>query len=352
MSAPPTDAPAPADASEGPEPPAAPRPELTGYAIAGTLLFASLAGPLLFYFLGWRYRPLAVHHLPATTAFAARLDGRELFQFEPFQRHILPLLDDAPGTAGRAEILKKHTGIDLRDDVKEVVVSITQDGEVVVLVGGRFEGRKFKRVPFVDGLERTFAESHVEGFSRDGELLVGHGLAIAQAEDTTLVVGSSPALTRASLGTSDAWRGVGLPTSGAASLVVTRAGLELAAARSSGRLAEALSASDRLSAYLKLKRQPMYFADATPRDPAQLAELTDDVTAALADADALAALLPNRLGERDALGEGMRTKSRASSVMIEGFWPTDGLGRAVEEAGLAARAVLDGNPASPPGSPR
>ena len=42
------------------------------YFLIGGLLFMSVAGPLIFYFFVWRYRPTALMHIPQGTSVAVR----------------------------------------------------------------------------------------------------------------------------------------------------------------------------------------------------------------------------------------------------------------------------------------
>jgi hypothetical protein len=319
--------------SEPAQPVPGARVRIGGYVVSGVLLFCSVAGPLLFYFLGWRYRPLASHHLPERTAVVARLEGRELYLFEPFQKHVLPLLENAPGTASRAEILKKHTGIDFRADVREIVVATTTDDEAIALLGGRLEGRKFRRVPFVESLERFFVEVGAQGFSLDGPLLVGHGLAVAQADDRTILIGSSPELVRSCLATTTVSRDLGLTTSGAASFAVSPAEIARRAAREGDPFASAFERASRVTGYVKLKRgQAFFYVDALPIEGQGPEALAAEVAAAVRAAEPIAASLPERFTAPLALST-VRTKSRATSVMLEGIWPREGVDHAFAELG-------------------
>ncbi|HTJ81072.1 MAG TPA: hypothetical protein VL400_05090 [Polyangiaceae bacterium] len=309
------------------------------YLLIGGLFFAALAGPVLFYFFVWRYRPTAVQHIPAGTNAAIRFDGNELYLFAPFRENVLSVIADDGGTAGRAEHLKKLTGVDLRTDVREVVIATTTGEGYVVLLGGKFERARLSQDRFVPGLAKFFAEEGVGGFQMDGDVLVGHGVRIAQAEDSTVIIATTDESLHAAMEPSEAWTKLGISSSGAASFVVDRPALSALGRTLPEGPGSALANADKVTGYLKLGDKPSLFIDVVPHEGTQPEALAKDIEAAIASARIVTLLLPDAIGEKEALANA-KVKPRAQTVMVETEWPKSGLEQGTKTLGSALKALF------------
>jgi hypothetical protein len=318
------------------------------YLLVGGLFFAALAGPLLFYFFVWRYRPTAVQHVPEGSNAAARIDGNELYLFDPFREHVLSVFAESRDLTTRADRLKRYTGIDVRSDLREVVVATTSGEGYVVLLGGKFERTRLSQDTLVDGLKIFFDKEGVQGFTVDGDVLVGHGVRIAQADDSTIVIATHEEGLRAALEPSDAWTRLGLASSGAASFVIQRPALAAAARSLPPGASDPFAHADRVGGFLKLGREPSLFVDVTPSAGIDPEALAREVESSLDAARLLVVLLPDIMGEKGALSSA-KVKPRTASVMIEAAWPREGLGRGCEALGATLRQLFASG--TPPAEP-
>lgn len=327
------DAPAPA--------PARGRPSPMIFLIVG-LLVLSVVGPLVFYFFVWRYRPTAVQHVPEGTAVAARFDGRELYQYEPFRKHILGALDDPSGGAGRFDRFKHHTGIDLRSEVREVVVATGDGSSWVVMLGGNFTPARGTRTRFGDKLLAFLEEEGISGFEIDGAGVVHGRVHIAQAADSTLIVASSAEGAEAALEPSETYKQLGLIGSGAVSFVVDRPALDDLAHRPGAAalgLAKPFDHTKRVTGFVQLKREAKLYFDLEPEPGSGPEDLASELLAAQEKARLGQDGLPDLAGLTvAALKAGI--KPRTGSVMIESEWERKRLDALLEETGAAIRAAL------------
>lgn len=311
------------------------------YAALGLVLFTALAGPILFYFLVWRYKPTAPLHIPAGTNLALRIDAKELYLFEPFRKSVLGVLEDAEGVKSRAARLKKETGIDLRSDVREIVVASPDGRRFVVLLGGYFTQARMNRASVTEGLRTFLTEEGVEGLSLDGDVLKGPGgIEIAQAEDTTIIVASDDEMLKAAREPSDEWTKLGLTSSGAASFAIEEAAFAHAAKGLEDLGGASLLAhTERATGFLKLGARPELTLELVPKSIGS-EDMAKETEAALADARLLTMLLPDVFGEKAALATA-HVKPRTSSVMVTTEWPKEGLEAGMRWLGDGARAILE-----------
>jgi hypothetical protein len=301
-------------------------------AAAAVVLVLALAGAGLWLYLRvWRYTPTAHRHLPPDAGIAIRADANQLVEFAPFREHILPLvLARQPADRKRiSERLFAETGIRLRD-LHEIVVASTSPTSWVAIAGGRLE-----RGRFVAGLERVFAAEGIGGWQRDGELLVhALGPAVGQADDGSLVAGTTAAIVRAALPAHDPDPAVlPLPVDGALSLAAnatawrTVVGFVPAAAPGAATLARA----DRLRGTLTLDDAPrldLRLVPASGTTPAALAEALDGD---LAKIRLFLLLVPHDLfGGKKALGDANVTAS-GNEVLVSAPWPYDKLDEAMKQ---------------------
>jgi len=320
------------------------------YFLIGGLLFLSAAGPLIFYFTVWRYRPTAPQHIPAGTVAAVRFDGRELYLYEPFRKHILDKLSGS-GPGGRAQRFKKHTNVDVTSDIREIVVATATGESWVVLIGGHFGaargGNKFEK-----GLLAFTTDEEIPGFELDDGVVKGRGVFIAQAEDTTIVIANSRETLDRALEPSDTNTRLGLASSGAMSFVFDRPAFETAAkmkptgiaafflpAEMASHMGDAFGHTEKMTGYLKLGREAELLGDITPTQHIDPETLMNEYALLQKDAKALSDALPEALGAKTMLLEA-KLKPRAKSVMLDGTWPKDELDAGLEALGNSLAAIF------------
>lgn len=324
------------------------------YALIGGLLFMSVAGPLVFYFFVWRYVPTARNHIPAGTNVAISFNGQELYLYEPFRKHVLGAFDGSPKAKARGDRLKKHTGIDVRNDVREVVFATMTAQSWIVLIGGKFGGRG--RGKFVQGFKTFLEEEGVSGYSVDGDVLKGPELRIAMAEDATIMIANNDEILRAATEPSDSWQDLGLASSGAVSFVIDRGAFEGAGKAAPDKipgLARLLAPdifthvdsvcrhTQRMTGFMKLEKEPKINIDIVPTSDSNPTALADEWTALQGDAKALESQLPTQqvIGLTEAI-LAAKFKPRNKSVMMTVPWSKKDIDANLEEAGKKIKALF------------
>ena len=182
-------------------------PERRSVSARALALYSAALGALLLVlaFVAYRqllhYEPRAARHVPAGATLVVRVDLEQLVLFEPVRRHLLVLADRVSLGAGgggatedahhgRLARLREQAGLNLGLDLRELVfASLRGDDDWILAAGGLF--------PEADLLERVASVLAAEPgarLRRDGPLLLlGSGeLALAQAADGVLLLGSSP----------------------------------------------------------------------------------------------------------------------------------------------------------------
>ena len=316
------------------------------YFLIGGLLFMSVTGPLIFYFFVWRYRPTALMHIPQGTSVAVRFDGRQLYTYEPFRTHVLGAFDEAADKNGRADRFKTHTGVDLRKDVREVILATSNGESWVALIGGNFTTRA--KTNFTVGLSKFLDEEGVSGFSVRADGVLAGPVFVAQAEDSTIVISSSGETLERCLEPGEAYQDLGLAGSGAVSFVIDRPAFENLAGTNSALKdtpfallpsnASAARQTEKLTGYLSLK-EPEFLLDITPVSTSTPEQLTKELETLQSEAK-LATLLPELGGLRDVALAG-RIKPRATSVMIEAEFPRAKLNELLEKVGQEIRTRFE-----------
>ncbi|MBK6513326.1 MAG: hypothetical protein IPG04_04185 [Polyangiaceae bacterium] len=345
------------DEGEGEAPPEAeaakPKRRALLYWVIGAIFALSVTGPLVFYFFVWRYRPTAPHHIPAGTSLAVRFDGRELYTYKPFRQHVLGALDGSSAANSRLDRLKKHTGIDLKNDVREIIYATKTADSWVVLIGGNFDlGRGKKK--FVSGLKAFLDEEGVEGFTLDGDTLKGPSLFIAQAEDTTLLIANNDEILRAATEPSDAYKDLALASSGAVSFVIDRAVFEAFSKDPVGRapplagvsedklehLKAACKVTQKMTGHLRFKRSGVITIEVLPTAGAREATLTEAWEQVRVDAKDVPALTSfDSAGLVDAFLDA-KLKNRAETTMVTVDWDKKRLDAGLEQLGAKIRELL------------
>ena len=315
------------------------------------LALVGAAGVLLYLFV-WRYQPTARRHIPANTNLAVRFEASDILLFGPVRKHLWPLLDEPspPAPAGakpagksRVDRIKDETGVRLNQDVRELIIASVDANSWVLLAGG-----PIARGRFVEGLEKVLREEGKIGWTIRGELLVGPaGVAIGQADDGTLAVGTDVAIVTAALPISEEHKRVQLPERGAVTFAVTKeawsgvAGL-LHSLPHGGVFAKV----ERASGLLVLGSSPEIemHMEATPGTSS--APLVADVEAMLRDLRLILLLAPDVAGEKQAL-QGVKVSASGGSVRLKTSWPYEGLDRGCEALARMLRSP-SGSPATPP----
>ena len=155
----------------------------TVFAVFGASLLLAFVGGLLIYFKFVAYGRVAARHLPDDTRLAARIDVETLLISDPIRARLLPLFDQGAPRAdlkARHDRFRAHTGVELGRDLREIVLSVSDAGWVLVF------GGKFPKSGLVEGLRTTLAEEPTPSVLEDGVLQVQNGPAIGQASDGAL----------------------------------------------------------------------------------------------------------------------------------------------------------------------
>lgn len=309
----------------------------------GALLALGIAVAVTIYFRLIRYERVAAQHVPRDAAFVVRLDVEQAIVYEPFRRHLLPLADRgrSGAKAGPARVLeprleriKRHTGIELAVDMRELLFARgPTEREWLLVIGG-----KFPKQGVVKGLHAVLREEGVQAELLPGErsLAFASGAAIGQAEDGALLFASGRAWLDGALSSQAAPTGLDLNVGQAAALAATSRGLALLPAVWSV-FEPALTTELRiqqLSGELALAAVPTLRARVRLEPGASAAaaeQLLRDWTRGARMAPAEQKAPSGRL--RGA--EGLEVSRRGGAeLQIEGPWPRENLDRALESFGL------------------
>jgi hypothetical protein len=320
----------PPDTTDDPRPPdEPPRPTRTRrrawLAVVIAVLATAAAAAAVAWFLVLRYEPTARRHIPGDANIALRLEGADLALFPPVQRHLLPLLEEGAASASRAARIKAVTGLDLSKDIREIVIASTDAARWVALAGGRIpKGR------VLPGLERIAREDGWISWRREGDLLLGpRGVAIAQADDGTLAIGTDADVVKAALPASDEWRRLDLPDHGAVTFALTQqawGGAADALRDLLPRSAVVLRRVDHASGVLSLGKTPALTLRLAPASGEPATKLADDVQYMVSELRVVTLIVPDTLGEKAAL-RAARVEARSDVVELNADWPLEGLDR-------------------------
>ncbi len=345
----------PAAPDGGPVPgPVAPRPARSSRkgciaAALSSVLTVLAAAAIVFYFFFWKYEPLARRHIPGDANVAFRIEGADIVLFGPVRKHLWPLLDQASSGKSRTARIKEATGVSLGTDVREILVASTDAASWVVLLGGRIPPSRF-----VSGLERVAREEGWSGWRRDGDFLIGPGgVAIGQADDGTIALGTEAEIVRAAIPASDEWQRLGLPEEGAVSFAITREAWGGVGAAIGGMLprggAGLFRRASRATGSMTLGASPALSMRVDPAAGEAASALASDVETILGDLKLITLILPDTFGEKGAL-RSARVEAKGSAVDVHAEWPLEGLDRACERLAQLLKARSGGESAAPPPS--
>ncbi len=318
--------------------------------IAGVAMFvlgATVA--VVLWMLVFRYQPTALAHVPAGSNVVVRIEGADIVLFGPVRNHLLPAaLENRPkepalNKVAIADRIYDRTGVRLPVDVREVLMA-TMDGKSFV---GLFGG-KIARGKFVAGLAEVAKEENW-GLRLENELLVGPNVAIGQADDGTIVVGTDRAIVMNALPVSEEGTKLGLPDQGAVRFVVAKQAWENLA--TFGRLipeAASLSGVRRGTGSFTLGSSPELVVRLDAVEGTDPVTIEKGMGAILANLRLLTMLAPDRMGEKEALRQAVVSREGAQ-VVVRAPWPYEAMDRAA--AALAARIRTndggDGLPVAP-----
>jgi hypothetical protein len=308
----------------------------------GALLALGIAVAVVIYFRLIRYERVAAQHVPRDAAFVVRLDVEQAIVYEPFRRHLLPLADRGRvgANAGPARVLdprleriKRHTGIELAVDMRELLFARgPSEREWLLVIGG-----KFPKQGVVKGLHTVLLEEGVQAELAPGEHVVTlpSGSVLGQAEDGALLFASGRAWLDGALRAQAIPPELGLNVGQAAALAATSRGLpalpaiwsifdpaltaELSVQQLRGELA--LAAVPTLRARIRLA--PGASAAAAE---ARLRDWTRGARMASAE--------QNAPGGQPSAGKGLEvSRGGEAELRIEGPWPRENLDGALESFG-------------------
>lgn len=169
-----------------------------GLGVLGAAIVAVAVGLYLRFV---RYERIAGRHVPANAVVVLRLDVEQALLYEPFRKHLLPLLGgpSAPAPEGDARLARVERRVRLsRGDLREVVVARgPAAGDWTLSLGGVFQSG-----PGTADLGRALSEvDALWAPSPDGSAIVhgATGVAVARAPDGVVVLGASVPLLAAAL---------------------------------------------------------------------------------------------------------------------------------------------------------
>jgi hypothetical protein len=292
-------------------------------AIAFAALLALVAvGLVAAYLFVFHYEAVARRHVPGNANLVVRVQAADVVMFGPVREHLWSIAVQRATRSGksRGARIREATGVNLATDLREAIVASTDATSWVLIAGGRIA-----RGRFVDGLAQVAQE---EGWPlrRQGELLVGPGVAIGQAEDGTIVVGTDTTIVNAALPAAEDARRLGLPEEGAATFAVTRQAWEGVAGIATIAHASVLGHVARASGRLTLGPTPELSLTIEPAAGVAAADLARELNDVAADVRLVTLILPDLAGEKQALG-GVQIAPSGGQVKVFAPWPYEGLDR-------------------------
>jgi hypothetical protein len=289
--------------------------------LAALLLVLGVA----FYLFVWRYEPLARRHIPANANVAARFEFADFALFGPVREHLWPLIEARDPARGktRADRIREATGVNLATDLRELVIASVDGSSFVAIIGGRI-----KRGRFVQGLSQVAREEGwAGGWHEAGELLIGPGgIAVGQADDGTIAIGSNANLVTAALPASDESLRLLLPQEGAASFAITKQAWSGAAGRAVVAHASVLRKIERANGRFTLSRSPELWMEIEPADGNEAPALTGEIEQVLSELRIVTLLAPDVAGEKGALSA-MKVSAKGDRVVMVAPWSYEALDR-------------------------
>lgn len=297
------------------------------FAVIGVL---AIAGVTIGYFFFFRYTPVAERHIPGASNLAIRADVRAIGTFGPVRKHLWPVLFERPSqkVSGKtlADRVGDATGIRPALDAREVIIASVDARSWVVLVGGSFEPGAF-----VPGLEKVLREEGLADWQKNGELLIGPGgVAVAQAEDGTLVLGTEAEIVNSALPASEEHKRMDLPKEGALAFAMSKEAWE-EISRTTGAFdpGGSLRRIRHARGTLTLGDEPRFDLSIEPKGGEDAGALGSDVGQLLTLLRLGLVAVPDQMGEKSALSSAT-VAVEEGRVRVRGLWPLEGLDRGCE----------------------
>jgi len=292
-------------------------------AVVAALL--AVVAAVVFYFFVWHYEPLARRHIPGNASVAARFEATEFILFGPVREHLWPFLDAKGGAKGKSRLdrIREATGVNLATDLRELVIASVDGSSFVAVAGGRI-----KRGGFVKGLAQIAKEDAWPGgwHESDGLLLGPGGIAIGQADDGAIAMGSDVDIVRAALPASDEGLRLELPQDAAASFAITKQAWSGAAGRTVVAHASVLRKIERATGRFTLSRSPELTMEIEPTAGDDAAALAGEIEQLLAELRIVTLLVPDIAGEKGAL-QAVKVQAKGGRVVMIAPWSYEALDR-------------------------
>jgi hypothetical protein len=341
---------APLQSPQSPRSPRSPRARIAAIVAASVLAVVVVAAFGVWLFV-LRYQPTARLHVPAGTNIAIRLEAADVVLFGPVRKHLVDAAlgdettADAPSAKkkSRAEKIHDRTGVRLPADVREVLVASMDGKSWVGLIGGRIARGKF-----VAGLAEVAREEGWEGFRKEGAILVGPTMAIGQADDGTIIVGTDRAIVETALPATDEGQKLGLPDKGAVTFAIGKGAWEAMGAGASllpG--ARAMPKIERATGSLELGSSPELVMRLEPSSAADRQALEDATRALLSQMSLVMLLAPDVAGEKEALRAAV-VRGEGNTVVLQAPWPYEGIDRGCAKIAAFLRSGGAGEGSAPP----
>ncbi len=180
------------------------------------------------------YERVAARHVPEAAAAVVRVDLEQVVTYEPFRKHLLPLVTRG-GQNGRLkprlDRLKHHTRVELGVDVRELVYAGGPDAQHWSLAfGGVFPKSGVPR-----GLHRVLDEEGIDSELTLNALQFQGGARMTQGADGVIVFASDAASLNSAATAGKRARVLGLPASVPVAVALDATVLGLEARRTLGR---------------------------------------------------------------------------------------------------------------------
>jgi hypothetical protein len=297
-------------------------------AVAISLVALVTGAAVVIYLFVWRYDPVARAHIPGNATMAGRIEVADIVLFGPVRKHLWePVFSSRSGRGSssgktRSERIGEATGVNVATDLREIVFASVDAKHWVVILGG-----KIPRGRFVDGLSRLATEESWPGFQRSGELLLGPtGVAIGQAADGAIVIGTDTGIVMAALPATNEWKRLGLPEQGTATFAVTKPAFN-GASSVVGKIVpggRVFSQIERATGNMVLGNAPELSIRVQPSSANGAAALAGDIDRLLGSLKLLLLLAPDVAGEQGALSAA-QVRVDGADVAIRAPWPYEGL---------------------------
>ncbi len=295
-----------------------------------------LGGMWLAYVRLVQYERRAALHVPEGAPFAARLDLEQVVLFEPFRRHVLPVVRDLLAQQGGLATLEEKTGIDLAMDLREVMFArAAREGHWVAGVGGLFPSDGV-----VSGLYEIVQEAKLPGCTFANERLScpPYGVFVEQADDGIVVFSSDAQLLVQALAPSEHYERLGLGRNDAAGFGMDGSWLRALPGVRFGALVPGLGALDQFdgaSGTVELGTESFVEVRLRPEQGGDLSSLAPTVETLLSGFGTFLRLAGQRdhAGEQALLARAEVTTTETGEVKVRSVWPREDMDRAAQSLG-------------------